>query len=97
MLTIRRVAGGVRFSVRLQPRAKTVGFAGVHGDAVKVRVSAPPVDGAANEMLVKLLATTFKVPASSIAIVAGQTSRSKVVEVAGVTEDDVRRIVLNAE
>lgn len=70
-----------------------MGLAGLHGDALKVRVSAPPVDGAANDMLVKLLAATFGVPARSIAIVSGHTSRSKVVEIAGISEDDVLRIV----
>lgn len=95
-LRVRRTAGGVQFAVRLRPRARTVGIAGLHGDALKVRVSAPPVDGAANAMLVELLAATFGVPARSVAIVSGQTSRSKVVEVAGVSEDDVRRIVGSA-
>ena len=86
------VAGGVRLKVRLQPRAAASAIAGVHGDALKVRVSAPPVDGAANEMLVKLLAATFGVPARSIAIVSGLASRSKIVELTGVSESAVRRI-----
>ena len=86
------VPGGVRFKVRVQPKAASTAVVGVYGDALKVRVTAPPVDGAANEMLVDLLAATFGVPASSIAIVAGLTSRSKVVEIAGVSLDDVQRV-----
>lgn len=86
------MAGGVQFPVRLQPRARTTGLAGLHGDALKVRVSAPPVDGAANAMLVELLAATFGVPARSVAIVSGHSSRSKVVEIAGISEDTVRRV-----
>lgn len=95
-LRLRRTAGGVQFAVRLQPRARAPGLAGLHGDALKVRVSAPPVDGAANAMLIEVLATTFGVPAKSVAIVSGQTSRSKLVEVAGVSEADVRRIVASS-
>jgi len=82
----------VRLSVRLQPRASAARIAGVHGDALKVRVTAPPVDGAANEALVELLAATFGIPRNAITIVAGLNSRSKVVELVGVTEAEVMRI-----
>lgn len=92
MLTVRRTALGVRFKVRVQPRASDAGVAGVHGDALKVRVTAPPVDGAANDMLVRILATAFGVPARAVTIVSGANARIKLVEVAGVTEADVRRI-----
>ena len=57
----------------------------MHGDAIKVRLSAPPVDGAANEALVIFLAHIFAVPRRSVRILAGETSRSKVVEIDGVT------------
>jgi len=92
MPRVQAVSGGVRLSVRLQPRASSSGVVGVVGEALKIRVTAPPVDGAANEMLVRVLSDTFGIPASRIAIVAGMTSRSKVVELSGVTESDVRRI-----
>ena len=83
----------MQLTVRLQPRASATEVVGVHGDALKVRVTAPPVDGAANSMLVKLLARTFGVPARAVTIVAGGSSRTKVVDVAGVSEEDVRRMV----
>jgi hypothetical protein len=92
MLDVRSTIHGVRFRIRLQPKAKESGVAGVLGDALKVRVTAPPVDGAANEALVELLATTFGIPRRAITIVAGLSSRSKVVELAGVSETDVVRI-----
>ena len=88
------VAGGVQLAVRLQPRASSSGVVGVHGDALKVRVTAPPVDNAANEMLVEVLAATFGIRPDSITILAGATSRTKVVRLTGVTEADVRRVVV---
>jgi uncharacterized protein (TIGR00251 family) len=91
-LRIQRTQGGVRVNIRLQPKASKPGIVGIHGDALKVRVSAPPVDGAANDALVELLAATFKIPRSAVTIVAGLSSRSKVVELAGVAESDVLRI-----
>jgi len=63
--------------------------AGTHGDAIKIRLSAPPVDGAANEDLVTFLASIFAVPRRSVRILAGETSRSKVVEIDGVTAQAV--------
>ena len=92
-LRIQPTATGVRFTVRVQPRASDSRVAGVHGDALKVRLMAPPVDGAANEALVELLAGTFGIQARAITIVAGMSSRTKVVELEGVTEDRVRRLM----
>jgi uncharacterized protein (TIGR00251 family) len=82
----------VRVSVRVQPRASRDELAGRYGDAIKIRLTAPPVDGAANEALVRFLARTLDIPANAITIVSGASSRSKVVELAGVPEDRVRRL-----
>jgi uncharacterized protein (TIGR00251 family) len=84
--------GSHRFGVRVQPRAAHSGIVGLHGDALKVRLSAPPVDGAANDMLVEILAAALGVTRASVRIVAGATSRSKIVEVDGVDADDIRRL-----
>ena len=92
-LRVQPTATGVRVTVRVQPRASDNRVAGVHGDALKVRLTAPPVDGAANVALVELLADTFGIPARDVTIVAGMSSRTKVVELARVTEDRVRRLV----
>lgn len=86
-------ATGVRVSVHVQPRASNDAIVGVHGDALKVRLTAPPVEGAANEALIKLLAATFGIPARAVTIVAGSSSRTKIVELEGVSEDRVRRLV----
>lgn len=82
--------GRVRFSVRVQPRASRNEIAGEHGDAMKIRLAAPPVDGAANEALVKFLAEIFAVARRDVNILAGESSRSKIVEIAGITERAVR-------
>ena len=81
--------GVIRFAVHLQPRASDTAIVGVHGEALKVRVQAPPVDGAANEALVALLARLLGVRSSDVRIVAGQTSRRKVVDVRGTTPERV--------
>jgi hypothetical protein len=76
----------------VQPRARTNQIVGRHGDALKVRLTAPPVDGAANEALVELLAATFGIPRRAVTIVTGASSRTKVVELDGVSEDRVRAL-----
>lgn len=92
-LRVQPTATGVRVSVRVQPRASSNGIAGVHGDALKVRLTAPPVEGAANEALIEFLAGAFGMQARNITIVAGSGSRSKIVELTGISEDRVRRLL----
>lgn len=82
----------VRVSVHVQPRASRSEIIGQHGAALKVRLQAPPVDGAANEALVRLLADSLGVPQRAVRVVAGATSRAKTVEVEGTTEDAVRAL-----
>lgn len=84
--------GSVRFTVRVQPRASRNTVAGVHAGALKVMLSAPPVDGAANEALIELLADALGVPRRAVRIVSGITARTKLVEVDGVSADQVRRL-----
>ena len=89
-VAVRTVAGGrVRFAVHVQPRASRTEIAGTHGDALKVRLSAPPVDIAANAQLIALLADTFAVSRHAITILSGEASRAKVVEISGIGERDV--------
>lgn len=84
-LKVSATASGVRFAIHVQPRSSKPGLAGLHGDALKVRVGAAPVDGAANEAVIEVLAQALGVPRRAVAIVAGQTSRAKVVEVEGIS------------
>jgi uncharacterized protein len=87
------VKGSVlRVAVHVQPRASRSEIIGQHGAALKVRVQAPPIDGAANEALVRLLADSLGVPLRSVRVVAGVTSRAKTVEIDGTTESAVRAL-----
>lgn len=84
------VEGGVEIAVRVQPRASRTEVVGLHGDHLKVRVAAPPVDGAANAELVKHLARRLAVPRAKVTVVRGETSRSKMIRVEGVGAVEVR-------
>jgi uncharacterized protein len=77
-------SGGVRIAVRLTPRGGRDRVDGVADGVLKVRVAAPPVDGAANKALTGLLAAELGVPRGAVRIVSGETARTKVVEVEGV-------------
>ena len=90
-LDVRTRDGGVRLRVHVQPRAASSELCGLHGDALKVRLNAPPVDGAANAALVELLASVLGVPRRAVRVVAGSASRAKTVEIDGVSVDAVRR------
>lgn len=72
---------GIRLSIRVVPRASRTEVAGLHGDALKIRLHAPPVDGAANKALIEFLADALKVPRSSIQITRGHTGRSKEIQI----------------
>ena len=81
----------VVITVRVIPRATRAQIAGTRDDALLVRLSAPPVDGAANAELIDELSDALGVPRRSVTLVSGERSRSKRVRVAGVAADDVRR------
>jgi uncharacterized protein (TIGR00251 family) len=75
---------GVIIDVRVIPRAKRSGLAGRRGDALLVRVQAPPLDGAANAELVEVMAGALGVPRRDVAVVSGERSRQKRVKVSGI-------------
>jgi len=79
MLFIKEDARGVKFKVFVQPRSSKNTISGLHGDALKIRLTAPPVDNAANKMCIQFLAKTLQISKSSIEIVSGHTSRTKMV------------------
>ena len=84
--------GVVSFAVRVQPRASRDEISGEWQEGLKVRLTAPPVDDRANEALRRLLAANLKVPLSAVRIASGEHSRSKRVEVRGVTAEAVRAL-----
>ena len=83
--------GGVRLQLHIQPRAARTEFAGRFGDALKVRIKSPPVDGSANDELVRFLAECLDVPRARVELVAGHRGRQKTVRVLGVTVPEVER------
>ena len=89
-LPIKSVPGGVTLAVRVTPRARKSEIVGAQGDALQVKLAAPPVEGAANAALCEFLADRLGVRKSAVTIVAGRTSRQKAVHVEGVTADEAR-------
>jgi hypothetical protein len=88
--------GGVTFAVRVTPRASRDAVGGEHDGALKVRLTAPPVDDRANDALRRLLANCLNVPIAAVRIVAGEKSRTKRVVVAGVTREQVAALFVDA-
>lgn len=86
---LREQAGGAVLSLHVQPGAKKTGIAGEHGGALKIRLAAPPVDGKANECLLRFLAEALRLPKSSVTLVSGETCREKRVGVAGLDAAEV--------
>lgn len=90
MIPIREVADGATFAVKVHPRAKSNGIKGEVGEALKLALTSPPVEGRANEACIEFFAKLLKVPRSSVTIASGQSSRNKVIRVAGMTAQAVR-------
>lgn len=84
--------GSVTLTLHIQPGAKRTEVAGEHGDALKLRLAAPPVDGKANAALLAFVAERLGVAKSAVLLKSGQTSRRKVVEVAAAPADTVQRL-----
>ena len=82
---------GIVLRLRVQPRASRTEIAGRHGDAIRIRLAAPPVDGAANDALIRFLAERLGVPRAAVTIVAGGGGRDKIVGVAGIAADEAGR------
>jgi uncharacterized protein (TIGR00251 family) len=95
-LQVRKTPEGLTFSVFVQPRASKNEAAGVYRNALKIRLTAPPVEGKANKQCTDFLAKSLKVPKSSVQIVSGQTGRNKQVKVACPPGDhaELRRRIL---
>ena len=79
--------------VHVQPRAKNTEIVGMHGDAIKIRLQSPPIDGAANEELIRLLSQKLGVQQSDVELIGGASSRRKRIRINGLTARDVRRVL----
>lgn len=87
---LQSTSDGVILNVRVIPRAGKAGVAGLRGDALLVRLTAPPIEGAANAELIEVLADAFKMPKRAVAIVGGDRSRTKRVRLQGIEASTVR-------
>jgi uncharacterized protein (TIGR00251 family) len=95
MIELKESPAGITFAVKVHPRAKKNAITGEVGDALKVAITAPPVDGKANSACIEFFAKLMNLPRSSVTIAAGQTSRNKVIRVSGLTAQQVRDRISN--
>ena len=91
MVSIHNSPSGRTFAVKVHPRAKKNAITGVVGGAVKLALTAPPVDGKANQACIEFFAKLLNLSRSSVTIAAGATSRNKVIRVAGLSAAEIRR------
>lgn len=80
-------------SVRIQPRSSKNGIVLMENGGLKIRLTAPPVDGAANEALVKFLSEVLSIAKSQIEIVSGHTAKNKIVKISGMNDADINRLL----
>lgn len=91
MIALNETASGITFAVRVQPRAKRNAVVGEVGEALKISLTEPPIDGRANDACIEFLAELLGVPRPSVSIISGHGSRNKVVRVTGLALDTLRQ------
>jgi uncharacterized protein (TIGR00251 family) len=96
MSWLRADAKGVTLTLHIQPGAKHTAVAGMHGEALKIRLHAPPIEGQANAQLIAFLAQRLTVPKNAITLIAGASSRAKRLHIAGVSEVQARQALTEA-
>lgn len=90
MISIHDTPDGATFAIKVHPRARKNAITGELGGALKLSLTAPPVEGRANEACIEFLANLLKVPRSSVTIASGQSSRRKLIRVSGVSAYEVQ-------
>jgi len=91
MIPIHEARGAVTFAVKVHPRARKDAITGELGDALKLALTAPPVEGKANQACIEFFANLLKVPRSSVTIAAGQSSRNKIIRVTGLSAMEIEK------
>ena len=86
MISVHESAKGITFAVKVHPRARKNAITGTVGDALKLALTAPPVEGKANKAVIEFFADLFQIPRSSVTIASGETSRNKVIRIASVSK-----------
>jgi uncharacterized protein len=90
MILIQQAGGAVSFTVKIHPRAKQNAITGELGDALKLSLTAPPIDGRANDACIDFFAKLLKLPRSSVTIASGQTSRTKTIRITGLSAEEIK-------
>ena len=93
MINLRREADGVSFEVWVQPRSSKMEISGLHDGVLRVRLTAPPVDGAANKQCIELLSRKMKIPKRAIRIASGASARRKRMKISGLGIEEVKKIL----
>jgi len=88
MLNIQETDNGIRVEIKVQPRSSRNQISGEQDGALKVKLTAPPVEGAANQALIDFLAHTLKIPKKNIILLRGETSRNKLIEILAISKED---------
>ena|SRR5579872_5205731 len=96
MIPVKESKNGLIFAVKVHPRAKKDAITGIVGDALKLSLTAPPVEGRANEAVIGFFAKLLRVPKSSVTIAAGQSNRNKTIRVCGVGKDFLHQTLESA-
>ena len=91
MIPVTESAQGVAFAVKVHPRARKNAITGTVGDALKLSLTAPPVEGRANQAVIEFFADLFAIPRSSVTIASGETSRNKIVRISGLNRAAVEQ------
>jgi uncharacterized protein (TIGR00251 family) len=91
MVTVKETSTGATFSIKVHPRARKNAITGIVGDALKLALTAPPVEGKANAAVIEFFADLFEIPRSSVTIASGETSRNKVVRISGINRTAVEQ------
>src|SRR5438046_6180904 len=93
MIAIQENAKGISFAVKVHPRARKNAITGTVGDALKLALTAPPVEGKANRALIEFFADIFKIPRSSVTIASGETSSLKIIRISGLSREAIEEFL----
>jgi hypothetical protein len=91
VIPVHETAKGVTFAVKVHPRARKNAITGTVGDALKLALTAPPVDGKANQAVIEFFADLFEIGRASVTIASGESSRNKLVRIAGLSKQAVEQ------
>jgi uncharacterized protein len=91
VIPLKQTAAGLTFAVKVQPRACRNAIIGTVGDALKLSLTAPPVEGKANEAVISFFACLFDIPRSSVTIASGATSRLKIIRISGASRQNLEQ------